>query len=514
MPQAIAGVVVALGSQTALVGALGIGGLAALGQGIGIAATVGLTAAQFALARTQSRSLGGTAIGGVNAPEVRASVRQAIPVQRVVLGETRAGGAIYFWEVAPPYMYVGWIHSSRPVSEYKTLYIGDTIVPLYADGTAAEAPYLSGGYGGNSRIKVVTQSGAIDQGVNPLIASDFPGLGAQYKLPGLANTVARFHYGANFDEFQALWGYGGIPDLQWRMRGAPVPDPRRPGHRLSFDPRDADDLAAAEATWTNTSNAALNQAYWAMMPFGLNAGPDAIDWDAVARQADFDDEAVGLKVGAFQKRHTVDGVVTLDSGPSDVIEAMLTANRGFLVQKQGKIWVSSPRPADPVLTISDDMLAGPFEFRRIKARRDLVNVGRVRFTSPERSWQEAEAPVLRLESEIASDGEELEQMVRLPFTVTHQRAQRLLKGFIDDARLGRHLSCAVDLRAFGLTEGDVVRRWSEHYPEQNGLYSVEGWELPEDMATLGLVLAEYDPLNAIDWDPATDEQDFPELEAA
>lgn len=516
MPTAIAAAVVTIGANTPLIGAIGIGGLETLGSIVGsvTVAAAATTASQYFLQRTQTDRAGFTAgdsPAAINTPEVRSSIRQATPAQRIAFGETRIGGAFWFYEVDPPYLYIGLLHSAKQITTYKTLYIGENAITLDVNDQPLNSPYLSSG--GTPRLTVKTQAGTIDQPANPLIVSDFASLisgspESGFRLPGIANSVFKFDYGADGDEFLALWGNVQIPDAQWVVQGAPVPDPRQQTHTLSFDPYDVDATAAAETTWAYSNNAALIQAYWAMSPFGLNAGPDNIDWDAVAAAADFDDDTVGLADGTSQKRHTIDGVVKLDEKPSTVMEAMLTANRGFVIQKSGKFEISSSQVRSAIATIREINLIGGFEFRNQKPKRDLTNVVRCRFVAPDRAYQEADGPIRKRTDLIASDGETLDQTIRLPFTSTHQRAQRISKAFLDESRLGKALTVRTDLSLLGVDPGDIVRVSFDTYTPANGLYSVESWGLAPDMASLQLTLSEYDPTIAIDWIASRDEQAF------
>lgn len=489
------------------------------------AIVVGGSYAAQALMRTQTDRAGtsiGDAPAAINSPEARGNVKQATPPQRVIFGETRIGGAISLYEVDPPYLYIQQLLSALPISEYVACYVGEQILTfsdIIPDQTITPIP-ITGQAPFNTRLSVAVQTGRLNQGRNPLIVSDFSSYGTRFQTPGVPNALFKAHYGTDYDQFVELWGNVQIPNFQWVVRGVPLPDPRNPKHILDFDPNDPEELYAAMATWDYSNTAALAQGFWALMPFGLGAGPGSIRWDEIGDAATFDEELVGLKPEAgqpwtFQKRHTIDGVASLHDKPNVVMEAMLTANRGFIAQRAGYVSVVSSQPQDPVLTITDAMLVGGFEFRNNKPKKELVNIARCRFVAPDREYQDAEGPVLYRQDLIAEDGEEFEQSVRMPFTSTHQRAQRLLKGFMDDVRLGRTIGCRCDMRAYGLREGMVVQRWSESglYSQQNGLYSVEEWQLAEDRASVSLNLAEYDPSIARDWVPEVDEMPF-ELETA
>lgn len=523
MPPVIAAAGTALASTlaaTPLISAIGFGGIITLSNtivalGVGVAAS----AAASALSKTQTDKVGSTGaapLAGVNAPEVRASVKAETPPLRLLLGETRSGGDIIFYKAAAPYLYVQQVYSFLGVSEFRELFIGDRECPLDSNGEPLVSPWLTSG--GSKRLKVETQlGGSLAQTANTLITgAGFSGIDSDFRIPGMANCAFRYHYGSNFEEHESLWGTGvAIPDAQWIIRGVPVYDPRDPSQVLPSDLRDIEELFEAMATWKWSNTAALVQAFWAMMPFGLNAGPDRIRWDRVAASADFDEEIVPLNTPdiegrTFAKRHTIDGVVKLSQKPIDIMEAMLTANRGFITPGRGQVRIESSQPVDPLRTITDGHIVGGFSFRDRKPLRERVNIGHGTFVSPERSYGEAQGPSYEYPGGAEADGEVLDRQWRMSFTSTHQRFQRLLKGYVEEARLGKVITCVCDLRLLGLVEGDAVRVASDLFPEMNGIYRVANWRLADDRTAVAFTLREYDPDAARDWDKS-EEQEF-ELE--
>lgn len=440
----------------------------------------------------------------VNAPEVRGSVRQATPPQRIVFGKTRIGGAFFFYEVVPPFLYIGHIYSRRPISSVLRVTLEEREISFSRTGsiwTPLNEPFLSGA---NNRVQFAFQDGSSElQAINPILDADFADLTENFRLPSTACGVWKFDYGADFDEHELIYGQIPIPNPLIEVEGAPLYDPRDPSQRRS-DPR----------TWIYSNTAALAQAHWLAEDYGLGAGYERVDWDRVAEAATWDEGLVGLLDGTLQRRHTIDGVVSLDERPSVVMEALLTANRGFLVQRAGRGWIGNSAPQDPVLSISDRMLAGALTFRRDKQKRDLVNEVRTRFVAPDREYQDADGPFLIRADLQEADGELLSATVRLPMTSTHQRAQRLAKQYLLESRLEKSLSLVCDLSALGVEVGEVVRRVSELFPEQEGLYTVEEWALDEERCRVTLTLAEYDPTIATDWHAETDEQPFELAEAA
>lgn len=451
----------------------------------------------------------------VNAPPVKGTIKQASAPQRIVFGRNKIGGIVYLYEVIPPKLYLGLIYSSLPIRDYGRITIEEQEVIFSRTGdiwTPISPPFLTSS--GDNRIRVAFQEGTIDQPVNPLAAIARPDLGSDFKLPGLANAVWEFDYGTDFDEFQTLWGQTQIPNpLVETDTGAPIFDPRNPLNRWP-DWTDAEDVADAISTWKPTRTAALIQAFWRAAPFGLQAGYGGTNWDEVAKAATFDERVIGTLSDGFIQRGTIDGVVTLDQPPNQVLDSMMTANRAFQVRRSGKGWIEPAQPLEPVFTISDSVIVGGIQFQRDKAKRDRTTKASALFVSPIRQFTEVETPSYVKTAEIASDGEELEASLRFAFTADFQNAERLVKETVEQSLLERSLSLSCSMHCYGLREGHVVRVESTKYPYINGIYQIEEWALDDNRSSIALTLSEFDKSIPISWNPDNDEQAFVDLAEA
>lgn len=484
----------------------------------GIAAATGLAATSTAVVIASNVLVAGVSIGAsyalqgalapkpssaaatfaqaVNSPEIRGSIRQATPAQRVAYGRVRTGGAVFFLEVVPPYLYLGLLHSSRQVDGIEAAWIGESPVVFGGDRSILTAPFRNGP---TTRVWMSFRDGAADQAIDPLLAADFTSLASTFRQRGIATTLWKFDYGSDYDEFLSLYGNVQIPNVQVLLRGARVYDPRAAA-------QDRDDAA----TWTWTDNASLIQTDFLRAAYGGRIDAAAIDWDLVAAAADHDDALVPLLAGGWQRRYTADGLVTLDQSPFEILGSLLTANRGLVVSNGGSVGVLSSRPRVASFVVHDGNLAAGFTYRDDRPRRDVLNAIRCRFVAPERDYQTADGPVLVRADLQTADGEPLDATLDLPFTRGHARAQRIMKAALDDSRIGRQLTCSVrlDRLSIRIQAGDVVTVDSTTFPELAGTYEVRERGFTEDFAAVGLTLAEYDAGIETDWVPADDEQDF------
>lgn len=445
-----------------------------------------------------------------NDVSVRYTEKQSTPSKRVIVGSAYVGGALFFEQTVAPYLYVGMLINHGEIDSVETIWIGanqlsfsslsfnTVLTPLAVSGTPDYATYL----------RCSLRKGTKSQNADTLLAADFPTLSASFCQKGIATAVFRYHFGgtdpnsaATFNNHNALWGQVQRPNAYLLVRGVKVYDPRDPTQRL-------DD----ESTWKWSNNASLIQAYYLTRDWGGRISIDKIDWAKVAEAAAYDDELIGCKDGTFIKRHTIDGVITLNQKPSEILPSLLTANRGAVLQRGGKYWVSSSKPLTPIAAIHDAILTGGIEIRAAKPKRDLINKLQVRFIAKEQEYQTVDGPI---RDEVALQDEDQEVLpgtLTLPFTLDHRRAQRLQKLFLLTSRLGRSITCRVDISLLADLDdeliGQAVTVASDLFPAGNGTYRVSSVGFSEDYASLDLTLEEYDSSIEGDYHPLIDEQDF------
>lgn len=448
-----------------------------------------------------------------NGPESRYSTRQPVPPQRIIIGTAQVGYALAFEQVKPPNLFHLGLICARQVTAFRRMWIGTTEIIFrdFNEGSILTpiAP-LTPNYPG--RLQLSVRRGSTTQAMDTLITTNFPSMDGQFRQRGIATVALKFGFGADQDEYSELWGQVSQPTALFLVDGVALPNPRNPAHIINWDPSDPASVAAAEATWEFTNNAALAQAWYLTQRFGGRILPSKIDWDKVADAANYDDEVVGCKDGTLIKRHTIDGVITLDQQPFNTMQDMLTANRGFVLESGGRVWVSSSRPRVPVVTIHDGILTGAFQFQATRAKRDLINMVKSRFVASEREYQIVDGPTLSRTDLQAADGELLEGTLSFPFSMDHRRVQRLQKASLDSNRIGRTVTCQVDVSVLADADdelvGSAVVMSSALFPQADGTYFVTSVAFAQSYSVLELQLVEYDGTIESDWQPAVDEQDF------
>jgi predicted phage tail protein len=146
---------------------------------------------------------------------------------------------------------------------------------------------------------------------------------------------------------------------------------------------------------------------------------------------------MGCNDGTTIAKHTIDGVITLNQQPFQVMQDMLTANRGMVLESGGSVWIESSQPKTSVGTIHDRILAGGITYQAGPQKANLINKLQVRFVSPDQDYQVVDGPILSRADLQTTDKEVLTATLALNYTTDQRRAQRLQKCFLESSRLGR-----------------------------------------------------------------------------
>ncbi len=516
--------------------------------GFELASTVGsvliggaLLGLNFALAKTQpdqpTGGLAGDSVADINSPKSRGSIRQGAAPQRRIYGRMAVGGVWNFYDDStPPYQYLQLSLARGRISAIRAITINNQRI-VFTGGTPFDTildPLEVEGQGYVGKLKACFRQGLADQAIDPLLTTYFPPSGTApddivfdssglnvvnlpttYRQRGVATASFRAQYGADQDEYEALWGHVAFIDPIIEVDGHPLFEPRDPHCNI-------DDESTYKFTYDGREtgrNPSLIQANWLTQPYGGRLRTDQIRLDELADAANFDDEIVHDRDGNPRIRHQADGMVLLNDNPRQVTEALLTANRAWIVNSRGRVgWVPA-KPYDPTVTITEADLRGGFEFQDSAAKRDIFNRVRTRFTPPEKQYTEDDGPVNdRADLRTAEDADELlDTTVRLPFTTDQRAVQWLSQQFLDESRKGKTLNIPAleaSPRLLRLKIGDVVRvQMRRRYTEINGIYQIRQDGYSPDFSTLSWQLREYDKTISSE-DRSADQADFQVAQAA
>lgn len=518
-----------------------IGGATITASAIGGAIVTGavLTGLNYALSKTVPNIGGLDSVGpaNINTPSARGSTNQSASPQRRVYGRPPpiGGGWLFYDDATPQYQYLmldlarGRIQGIRAV-----IFNGNRVV--FSAGTPFNTildPFAIEGqdYAGN--LKACFRQGLTDQAIDPLLTNYFPphgttpneivfdasgnnvlNLPTSFRNRGHATASFRATFGSTMDAKIARWGQGAYINPLIEVDGHPVFEPRDPAC-------DIDDESTYRFYYNGREpgrNPSLIQANWLTQSFGGRLRTDQIRLDELALAAEYDDEIVVDRDGNSRVRHQADGVVLLNDNPRHVTEAMLTANRAWIVNSRGRVgWVPSA-PRDPVITLTESDLRGGFDFRDSAAKRETFNRIRTRFPAVVKNGAEDDGPVYdRDDLREDEDGDELlDGTARTPFTTGQRAVQWLSQQFLEDSRTGK----AIDIPALPITSrilkrkiGDIIRVQHKYYPDINDIYQIRKDGFNSDHTGVSWSLRKYDKTISTK-NRAADQQDYEVAAAA
>jgi len=394
-----------------------------------------------------------------------------------------------------PYLYRGVALAGHECDGLDSVWINGTRVLIGNDGFATSTPFNDGV---TQFIKVSFRSGTLTQAIDSILSADFSSLPSTYRQLGTCTAVIKAHYGtgANRDEqedkHRELFGDGEFVPL-WRVRGAKI-----------YDPRDVTQSLGDPSTWQWSRNAALVIADYLVWKYPSIS----IDWDRIAEAADICDLTVRSKAGEAFAQFTMDGVIRAGDPPQDVINDLLSSCGGRLIRQEGKYHVRPAQIETPVGTIHAGNLRGGIQFNNGLPVGQLVNELKPEFFSPERGYKMVPGPVISVPADVTADGERRSRSERYPFTETSPRAQRLASIEYKEGRIQQTVTLGVDLSAFKWAAGrTVMLDLAQFNPVLTGQWRILNRPWSDGLGGYTLQLKKYDA-SVMDFDPATDEQDF------
>lgn len=377
------------------------------------------------------------------------NTREATAPQQIVYGEVRKGGTITFVESTGStnqYLHQIIVLAGHEVNSIGDIYINDEVVTLDGSGFVTDAKW-------NSKIRIKKHTGADNQTADTDLVSE-TSVTSDFKGQGIAYLYVRMEY--DQDVFAE-----GIPLFTAKVQGKKVYDPRT-------------------ATTGYSANAALCIRDYLVSSYGLDNTGDTNDtvFQAAANTCDESVTLVGL---GTENRYEINGVVSLDRSPSDILADMMTACAGTLFWGQGQWHLKVGDYTSSVKTLTLDDLRGPITLDTKHSRRDNFNIVRGTFNDANQGFIRADYPEIRSSTFIANDnGVENALDLALPFTTSSAMAQRLAKMTLFRAREEMTFTADFGLSAFEVECGDIIALTIARYGWTAKEFEVVGWKFKND----------------------------------
>lgn len=395
--------------------------------------------------------------------------REATAPHQIVYGEVRKGGTVTFIESTGDtnqYLHQVIVLAGHEVNDIGDIYINENQYEVNSSGWVTDQRYdeeteayvtdNKWGYDSatsTSKIRIKKHTGADNQTADSDLVSE-TSVTSDFKGEGIAYIYVRMEYDQNvFAE--------GIPLFTAKVQGKKVYDPRT-------------------STTGYSANAALCIRDYLVSTYGLDNDGDTNDTSFQA-SANTCDESVTLADSATESRYEINGVISLDQTPSDILGDMMTACAGTLFWGQGKWHLKVGEYTSSVKTFTLDDLRGPITLDTKHSRRDNFNIVRGTFTDAAQSWIRADYPEIR-SSTFISDDNDIESALdlALPFTTSSAMAQRLAKMTLFRGREQMTFTADFGLEAFEVECGDIIALTIDRYGWSAKEFEVVGWKFKND----------------------------------
>ncbi len=387
--------------------------------------------------------------GGAGSRGLLVNTRDATAPQQIVYGEMRKGGVVTFIEstgATNQYLHQVIVLAGHEVNSIGDIYVNDEVVTLDADGFVTDAKW-------DSKIRIKKHTGADNQSADSDLVSE-TSVTSDFKGEGIAYIYVRMEY--DQDVFAE-----GVPLFTAKVQGKKLYDPRT-------------------STAAYSANAALCIRDYLVSAYGLDNSGDTND-AYFQTAANTCDEDVTLSGSGTENRYEINGVISLDQTPSDVLGDMMTACAGTLFWGQGEWHLKVGEYTSSIKTFTLDDLRGPITLDTKHSRRDNFNIVRGTFNDADQGFIRADYPEIRSSSFIADDnGVESALDLALPLTTSASMAQRLAKMTLFRGREQMTLSGDFGLEAFEVECGDIIALTMDRYGFSAKEFEVVGWKFRND----------------------------------
>lgn len=449
---------------------------------ISVAVTAAAAGASYLLAPSVGKA--GAAVSPATQPTAApangqrsVSVAQPVPPRRMVFGNCRVGGVVFYEENDNPHLYIGLALSDGIIESVDGVYFGDTSIPIDGSGDASTGTAYEGYFSRD------WANGDPDQTASALLTGAGLGLDANFRQRGAARCVLRLHWGDDATQHNALWGNSVNPSILGRWLR--VYDPREAGHDID----DAD-------TWAYSANPVLCVAHVMRFAWGVGIGASSIDWVSVAEAADACDATVTyneVDVPIFE----LAGVVQADVPIGNQITEMLSSFAGRINYVQGKYTLRADVARSSVWEILDEDVLELGSYQHDVDGPKYNTLSGVYYDAAD-SGTRQETTAIADSAIVAAEGERATS-VPLPFTPGAHSAQILAYRELQRHRNGRSTTLRVHDAGAYLEPGDVVTVTLTYAAFMSGTYEVA----QVDLADVGVLLALKEYVAAAYTDPTT-----------
>lgn len=364
------------------------------------------------------------------------NVRGTTEHQRIIYGETLAGGILWYLNTAGEEnqaLYQGIVVAGHEIENIGDMWIDNAVIPEASIDWSGDGSVDSGDFRGDTSVssKVVyfkRYLGADGQTASTEMDAAFGEINNNHIGAGQAWFMARLDY---FKEQAQVWS-GGVPNaIRGVVKGKKVYDPRSDStqsfgtgpHRLTNS-----------LTWGWSDNPALCWAdYMIDNILGFGESYSKIDYGYVASAAEICEATVYTPVGT-DNRFRCNGILTTGETYEHNIKRILSSMNGQASLLNGTWKVRAWGYETPTLQFTEDDLRDDLKINLHPEERERFNTVRGVFVDKEKLWNTAEFPAVVSSEYLSRDNDvELESDISLHMTKDVYMAQRLAFGLLEQS---------------------------------------------------------------------------------
>tara|TARA_B100000963_G_scaffold137118_2_gene119347 strand:- start:12152 stop:15484 length:3333 start_codon:yes stop_codon:yes gene_type:complete len=447
----------------AILGQLGIMASTTVALFVGLATVAAVSWIAKALMPKFDEDAFGTSSG------LMTNTRNATAPQEIVYGTIRKGGIITYLESTGStneFLHQIICFAGHEVNSIGQIYINDQAIPnsdIDGNGNVTNSNWVDAD--GNSTILIKKFTGSPTQNVYTTLSNLSDGNTPNWANGGLNDDtnfrgqgIACLYVRLKYD--QDVFSQG-VPLFTALIEGKKV-----------FDPRNS--------TTAFSANAALCIRDYLVSAYGLN-NPTAINDTVFSSAANTCDESVALSGSGNEARYQINGVLSLDRQPKDILGDMVAACAGTLFWGQGKWQLVVGEYISPVKTLTLSDFRSDITISTKHSRRDNFNIVRGMFNDINADYIRSDYPEIKSSTFIADDaGVENALDFGLPLTTSSSMAQRLAKLTLFRSREQMTMTADFSLTALEIQVGDIVGITNPRYGFSAKDFEVIGWKLRND----------------------------------
>lgn len=179
-----------------------------------------------------------------------------------------------------------------------------------------------------------------------------------------------------------------------------------------------------------------------------------------------------------EPRYSLNGVVSLDRQPSDILNDMVASLAGRLVYIGGKWRLIAGAWQGVTNGFGDKDMVAPIVVQTRRSRRDRMNAMKGHYAGPQTNYQPTDYPLVRIASYVTEDhNEEIFGQLDLAYTTRSQTAQRIARIALERNR--REIACQIEvnLRGLAVQAGDYLYLTHERFGWTNKIFEIVDWTL-------------------------------------